>query len=65
MESEKIITDVYTVAAPLLRKNAKTAQDLEYNANLLAGVGIYESEEQFKKNYLEDYQKLLDNQMGI
>lgn len=65
VESEKIITDVYTVAAPLLRKNAKTAQDLEYNANLLAGVGIYESEEQFKKNYLEDYQKLLDNQMGI
>ena len=65
VDSEEIITDVYTVAAPLLRKNAKTAQDLEYNANLLDGVGIYTTEEEFKKNYLEDYQKLLDNQMGI
>ena len=65
MYNEKIITDVYTVATPLLRKDSTNAHDLEYNAALLDGVGIYNSEEEFIKNYMEDYQKLLENQMGI
>lgn len=63
--TEKKKTNVYCVATPLLRKNSTTPQDLEYNAALLDGIGIYTSEEEFKQNYLEDYQKLLENQMGL
>ena len=65
VDNERIITNKYTVAAPLLRKNSTKAEDLEYNAILLNNIGIYDSEEEFKKNYLEDYQQLLDNQMGL
>lgn len=65
VDNEKIMTNKYTVAAPLLRKNTTKAQDMEYNALLLDGVGIYDSEEEFKKNYLEDYCKLMNNKMGI
>ncbi len=63
IDDERRIINVYTVATPLLRKHSTKAEDLEYNAALLDGVGIYETEEEFIKNYIEDYQKLLENQM--
>ena len=65
VNTEKKNTNVYCVAVPLLRKNSNTPKDLEYNATLLDGIGIYTTEEEFKQNYLEDYQKLLENQMGL
>ena len=63
IDDERRIINVYTVATPLLRKYSTKAEDLEYNAALLDGIGIYETEEEFIKNYMEDYQKLLENQM--
>ena len=63
IDDERRIINVYTVATPLLRKYSTKAEDLEYNATLLDGIGIYETEEEFIKNYIEDYQKLLENQM--
>ena len=63
IDNEKRMINRYTVAAPLLRKDSTKAEDLEYNAALLDGIGIYDTEEEFIKNYLEDYQKLLENQM--
>lgn len=63
IDDERRIINVYTVATPLLRKHSTKAEDLEYNAALLDGIGIYETEEEFIKNYIEDYQKLLENQM--
>ena len=65
VDTERKNTNIYCIATPLLRKNAKNGKDLEYNATLLDGIGIYTSEEEFKENYLEEYQKLLENQMGI
>lgn len=65
VDNERIITNKYTVAAPLLRKNSTNAEDLEYNHALLDGMRIYDSEEEFIKNYLEDYSELVDKQMGL
>lgn len=65
IDNEKRMINKYTVAAPLLRKDSTKAEDLEYNAALLKNIGIYESEEEFIKNYMEDYQQLIDNQIGI
>lgn len=63
IDNEKRMINKYTVATPLLRKDSTKAEDLEYNAALLDGIGIYESEEEFIKNYMEDYQHLIENQM--
>jgi len=65
VDTEQKRINVYCVATPLLIKDARTAHDLEYNACLLDGLNLYESEEEFKDNYLEEYQKLINNQMGI
>lgn len=65
VDTEQKRTNVYCVATPLLIKDARTAHDLEYNACLLDGLNLYESEEEFKDNYLEEYQKLINNQMGL
>lgn len=65
VDTEQKRVNVYCVATPLLIKDAKTAHDLEYNACLLDGLNLYESEEEFKNNYLEEYQKLVENQMGL
>ena len=65
VDNERIRTDVYTVAAPLLRKNSKKAEDLEYNHDLLDGVGVYNSKDELIEHYLEDYQKLIENQMSL
>lgn len=65
VDTEQKRVNVYCVATPLLIKDARTAHDLEYNACLLDGLNLYESEEEFKDNYLEEYQKLINNQMGL
>lgn len=65
VDTEEKIEDVYTVAAPLLKKDTTKTEDLEYNAGLLNGVGVYKTREEFLQNYMEDYQRLLENQMRL
>lgn len=60
VDTESKYENIYTIAAPFLIFDSDKAEDMLYNSYLLEGVGKYNSEDDLKKNYLEDYYKLLE-----